>query len=275
MGILNAVLGTVFDLVVGPFRNMNPWIAMAVVSVLTGLLMLAVFRWTSNQDGIRRSKNAIKAHLLELRLYKDSLAQQLRSQGRILAANGRYFGHALRPMLVMMVPVLLILVQLNLRFGSRPFAPGETSILKVKLMAGHNPVETGIVLEAPPGVAVESPPLRIEEDREIDWRLRAVAPGTHALTIRLGAEAFTKTVIVGGRGLVAIPNLKPGRSFLDRVFNPGERPVPNGSPVESVELNHPERRLDLLGLRIHWLVAYFILSIVFGFALKGVFKVEI
>ncbi len=275
MGILNAVLGTVFDLVVGPFRTMNPWIAMAVVSALTGLLMLAVFRWTSNQEGIRRSKNAIKAHLLELRLYNDSLAQQLRSQGRVLAANGRYFGHALRPMLVMMVPVLLILVQLNLRFGSRPFAPGESAILKVKLTAGHNPIETGIVLEAPPGVSVESPPLRIEEDREIDWRLRAVAPGTHELSLRLGADAFTKIVIVGGRGLVRVPNLKPGASFLDRVFNPGEGPIPKGIPVESVEVDHPERRLDLLGLRIHWLVAYFLLSIVFGFTLKGMFKVEI
>lgn len=275
MAILNAILGTVFDLVIAPFRTLNPWIAMAVVSVLTGLLMLAVFRWTSNQDGIRRSKDAIKAHLLELRLYNDSLAQQLRSQGRILRANGRYFGHALRPMLVMMVPVLLILVQLNLRFGSRPLAPGETALLKVKLTAGHNPIDAGIVLEAPPGVAVETQALRIEEDREIDWRLRAVAPGTHQLTIRLGAEAFTKTVVVGGRGLVGIPNLKPGASFLDRVLNPGEPPVPKGVPVESVEVTHPERRLDLLGLRVHWLVAYFILSIVFGFALKGVFKVEI
>jgi uncharacterized membrane protein (DUF106 family) len=275
MSILNAVLGTVFDLIVGPFRTLNPWIAMAVVSVLTGLLMLAVFRWTSNQEGIRRSKNAIKAHLLELRLYNASLAQQLRSQGRILRANGRYFGHALRPMLVMMVPVLLILVQLNLRFGSRPLAPGETAILKVKLTAGHNPVESGIVLEAPPGVAVESPPLRIEEDREIDWRLRAVAPGTHQLTLRLGADVFTKTVVVGGRELGRIPNLKPGGSFLDQVFNPGERPIPAGAAVASAEVNHPERRLNLLGLRIHWLVAYFILSLAFGFAFKGVFKVEI
>ena len=275
MGILNAVLGAVFDFVVGPFRTMNPWIAMTVVSVLTSLLMLAVFRWTSNQEGIRRSKNAIKAHLLELRLYKDSLAQQLRSQGRVLRANGRYFSHALRPMLVMIVPVLLILVQLNLRFGSRPFAPGETAILKVKLAAGHNPVETGIVLEAPPGVAVETPPLRIEEDREIDWRLRAAAPGAHELTFRLGADAFTKTVLVGERGLIKIPNFKPGRSFLDRVFNPGERPIPKGVPVESVEVLHPERRLGLLGLRIHWLIAFFVLSIAFGFALKGVFKVEI
>jgi len=275
MATFNAVIGGLFGLAVLPFRAMNPWLAMIVVSVLTGLLMLAVFRWTSNQEGIRRAKEAIKAHLLELRLYKDSMAQQMRSQGRILRANGRYILHALRPMLVMIVPVMLILVQLNLWFGSRPLTAGETAILKVKLAAGRSPLASDISVDAPAGIVVETPPLRIEEEREIDWRLRAAAPGAYDLTLKLGPDSFTKSVRVGGSRLAPISNVRPGASLLDQIFNPGEKPLPRSLPVESVEVDHPERRLTLLGLRFHWLVAYFALSIVFGFALKGVFKVEI
>ena len=275
MAIFNAVIGGLFGLAVLPFRAMNPWLAMIVVSILTGLLMLAVFRWTSNQEGIRQTKEAIKAHLLELRLYKDSLAQQMRSQGRILRANGRYVLHALRPMLVMIVPVMLILIQLNLWFGSRPLAAGETAILKVKLAAGRSALASDISVDAPAGIVVETPPLRIEEEREIDWRLRAAAPGAYDLTLKLGPDSFTKSVRVGGSRLAPISNVRPGPSLLDQIFNPGEKPLPRALPVESVEVDHPERRLTLLGLRLHWLVAYFALSIVFGFALKGVFKVEI
>jgi hypothetical protein len=33
--------------------------------------------------------------------------------------------------------------------------------------------------------------------------------------------------------------------------------------------------MDLFGRHLHWLVVYFVLSIIFGFAFKGVFKVEI
>ncbi len=275
MATFNAVIGSLFGLAVLPFRAMNPWLAMIVISVLTGLLMLAVFRWTSNQEGIHRAKEAIKAHLLELRLYKDSMAQQMRSQGRILAANGRYILHALRPMLVMIVPVMLILIQLNLWFGSRPLAPGETAILKVKLAAGRSPLASDISVDAPAGIIVETLPLRIEEEREIDWRLRAAAPGVYDLTLKAGSDSFTKSVRVGGSLLAPISNVRPGPSFLDQVFNPGEKPLPRALAVESVEVDHPERRLPLLGLRLHWLIAYFALSIVFGFALKGVFKVEI
>jgi uncharacterized membrane protein (DUF106 family) len=274
MAVLDAIFGGLVGLVVLPFRGMNPWLAMIAVSLVTGLLMLAVFRWTSNQAGIKRAKDAIKAHLLELRLYKDSLGQQLRSQGRILAANGRYLIHAVRPMLVMIVPVLLILVQVNLWFGARPLASGESALLKVKLAPGHAPLAMDIVLEAPAGIDVETPALRIEEDREIDWRLRARTEGAFDLTLRIGGTAFTKSVRIGGSRLVKVANLRPGPAFLDRVFNPAEPPLPRALGVESVEFVHPERRLPLLGLRLHWLVAYFALSIVFGFALKGVFKVE-
>jgi uncharacterized membrane protein (DUF106 family) len=75
MWIFNSFVNTVFELILTPFRNMSPWYGMTVVSFLTGFLMLFIFRFTSNQEGIRRTKNRIKAHLLELRLFKDSMSQ--------------------------------------------------------------------------------------------------------------------------------------------------------------------------------------------------------
>ena len=82
----------------------------------------------------------------------------MRSQGRVLAANGRYVLYALKPMLVMIVPMLLLLIQLDVRFGARALAEGETALVKVTVvpelgLAGLEPV-----LEAPAGIAVETPP---------------------------------------------------------------------------------------------------------------------
>ena len=57
---------------------------MMAVSLLTALLMLFVFQLTSNQAGIRRAKDRIKAHLLELRLFKDNMRVTLWAQGGIL-----------------------------------------------------------------------------------------------------------------------------------------------------------------------------------------------
>ena len=275
MWFFNSVIGKIFDILFLPFRGLSPWVAMIVVSFLTGLLMLFIFRHTSNQEGIRRIKNKIKAHLLELRLYKDSLAQQLTSQGKILSANFKYFSYALKPMLVMVIPVMLILIQLNLWFGSRSLDIGDEALVKVKLMEGINPLQTDIRLEVPPGIAVETPPLRIEDEREIDWRLRATEKGVYNILFRYQDETFTKSVAVGQSRLSKIAALKPGKGLLEQAFNPGEKPLPKNAPIESAEITYPGQRMNLFGWRIHWLIAYFGLSIVFGFAFRGVFKVEI
>jgi uncharacterized membrane protein (DUF106 family) len=275
MWILNSVLGKLFDILFLPFRNMSPWVGMVLISLLTSFLMLFIFRHTSNQAGIKKAKSLIKAHLLELRLFPDDMRIQFRAQGRILLANLKYIGHNSKPMLVMIVPVLLILIQLNLWFGARSLKPGESAILKIRLGGDRFPSEMAVDVEPPPQIEIETPPLRIEDEAEIDWRVKAKETGFGQVTLVVGGKTIVKDVAVGAKPLAKISTIRVGRNILDQVFNPGERPLPSGSLIRSVELKYPAARMNFFGLHIHWLVIYFVLSIIFGFAFKGVFKVEI
>ena len=275
MGVINSILNKVFDILFGPFRGLNPWAAMLVVSLLTGILMIFIYKLTSNQAGILRTKNLIKAHLLELRLYKDSMSTSFRSYGSILWCNLKYVGHALRPMLVMIIPILLVLVQLNAWFGNRSLGEGEQFLLKVKLVEGQNPVQTNLEVAPSSAYEVETPALRIEEEREMDWRLRAKDRGLHEIVLNLDGRKIAKTLAVGQKPLTRLSILKPGPSFLDVAFNPSEPALAKDLPLKSVEVVYPEARLRFLGINFHWLVAFFLLSIIFGFGLKGLFKVEI
>jgi uncharacterized membrane protein (DUF106 family) len=275
MGILNSVLNKVFEVLFLPVRGLSPWVAMILVSLLTSFLMLLIFRHTSNQAGIKKEKNKIKAHLLELRLFKDNMGVQLKAQGRILLANFRYVAHNMKPMLVMIVPVLLILIQLNLWFGSESLKPGDPVLVKVRLVEGKYPSEVPATLAVSPELEIETPALRIEDEAEIDWRLRARTPGPGRLTFTVGGETVVKSASVGATRLAPIAAIKPGRNLIDQVLNPGEAPLPPASVVRSVEVKYPAASMSLFGWHIHWLIVYFILSIAFGYAFKGVFKVEI
>jgi hypothetical protein len=275
MWAFNSVFSRLFDLLFFPFRQLNPWFGMAFISLLTGLLMLFIFRLTSNQEGIRKVKDKIKAHLLELRLFKDNLNISLRAQGQILRYNLRYLGYSLRPMLFMMIPLILILVQLNLWFGYGPLRPGESAILKVKLEKSVKLMELDLALELPPGMEVETPPLRLEEQKEIDWRILVKSNGVHELIVNVGGQRFPKTIAVGQGSFSKISPVKVKNRFLEEVFNPGEKPLSSANPVKSIEVIYPPKRMNFLGLRLHWLIAYFALSLLFGFALKRPFKVEI
>ncbi len=276
MHAVNAILGRLFDVLLVPFGRMTPWAGLVFISLLTSLFMLFVYRHTSNQAGIKRTKDRIKAHLLELRLYNDNMSVSLQAQGRILVQNLRYLVYNLKPLLVMIVPIVLILSQLNLRYGSAPLRPGEEAVIKAKLGPGFDPVETELSLEAAGAVTVDTPPVRIPDEGEVVWRLKAKEPGPASLRMTAGAgPSLDKSVAVGGPPLVKVSARRVGRSILDQALYPGEAPLPGGGPVRTIEILYPARRLAVLGLGVNWLVAYFILSMIFGFGLKGVFKVEI
>jgi len=201
MWIFNSAFGKIFNALFLPFRGMSPWVGMILISFLTGLLMLFVFKWTSNQQGIQKVKNRIKAHLLELRLFKDSLSQSLRSQGNILRCNLTYISYSVKPMLVMIIPLILILIQLNFWFGYESLKPNESVILKIKLAEDQNPLETQIAVHPSSGLVMETPPLRIEESQEINWRFSATQEGIQQFTVTINGETVIKKVSVAQKPL--------------------------------------------------------------------------
>ncbi len=275
MTIFNTAFGSLFDLIFYFFQGMNPWVGMIVISFLTSLLMLAVYRFSSNQAGIKNVKNKIKAHLLELRLYKDDLATTFKAQGSLLKHNFRYIGYAFMPMLVMIVPLILIIIQLEFWFDYRSLHPGEQAILKVKLNDTYDPMDLDISLEPSPGIVIETLPVRIAEEKEVSWRLKATENGIHDLIVRANGEAIPKRVAVGGVPLAQISPVKVQKGFLDELLYPAEPPIPKDSPLQRIEISYPFERMGFFGWHLHWLIPYFALSIILGFALKGFFKIEI
>ncbi len=274
MAWVNGALQNLFHFLFWPFRGLSPWVAMILISVLTGLFLLAIYRWVSDQEGIKKTKDKIKAHLLELRLFSDDLVTSFRTQGNLLYWNLRYFLHALRPLAVMIIPLVFLLSHLNLWFAYKPLSPGETTILKVKLKEGYNPLELSIRLNQSEGYQIETPALRIEPAREINWRLRALKPGRFNIIINLDGQKITKEMVVGETSVVRLSSVRPSSGLFAQLLSPGEAPLA-ASPIKEISLVYPSRRMNFLGWKLHWLIVYFVLSVVAGFALKKPLKVEI
>lgn len=296
---LNSSCTRLFDILLWPVRTLDPAWGMLLVSLLAGVLMLWIFGLTSNQKAIGRIKDRIAGNLIGVQLFQHDLGVLMRLQGRILLDTLVYMKHSLVPLLVMLLPVLLILAQLNLRYAVRPLEVveevGEKALVKIK-MRDAAMIQRGLRLEAGEGIAVETLGVRIPSEREVCWRVRAVKPGAYLLDVRVGAAdsrtsdtaasasraapAVTGGVLVRktievGRGGRPVAYRRTGKGFLDLLLYPGEPPIPAETGVESVEIIYPEARLEFFGLRIHWLVAFCILSIVFGFAFKPLLRVQI
>jgi uncharacterized membrane protein (DUF106 family) len=270
--LINSGMTGLFDLLFLPFSRLAPLWSLTVFSVVTGILMLWIFGLVSNQEAIRTIRDRIRGNLIAVRLFGDDLGLLFRLQGRLLRDNVVFLKYALIPLLVMIVPVLVILIQLNLRFGARPLEPGEAVLVKVTLRDAAA-IERGVSLEAPAGVAVETPGVRVPALREVAWRIRPEQPGRYRLSVRAGDEAVEKELRVG-EGWGATSALRTGKTFFDVLLYPGEPPI-SSRAVESIEIKYKPLELELLGWSVNWLVFFFLLSILAGFAFRRVLGVEI
>jgi uncharacterized membrane protein (DUF106 family) len=243
-----------------------------VSSAATGIVMLIIFRYTSNQVKIKAAKDKVKAHILEIRLYKDSPRIILRALGKILRFNANYMRHALLPVLFLFVPVVLILVNLNSRYNYRGIESGASFIVSATLV--DQALLDEVSIRAPDGVTVETPPLRIAGRNEVDWRLRATGSGPSTINFVCQDQEEQKILLIGDR-LQKIAPQKVEARFLKVLLNPAEKPLSAGSPFQSIRIAYPHRHNRILGIPMHWLVAFFILSLVFAFVLKGPLRVEI
>ena len=271
--ILNSILTKLFDVVFLPLRAFPPVWAMLAISCLTGLLMLWVFKLVSNQDAIKTVKDRIKGNLLAVRIYQHDIGVVLRSQGKILQHTLTYMKHSLFPMLVMIVPVVLIIVQLNLWFSVQPLEVGKATLLKLKVRDSSS-VQQDVRIEVPGGVSVETPPVRIPGESEIAWRVRGSTEGLYTLTVHLGEDSVEKQVVIG-TNWGPVSAVRTGKGPMQFLLYPAENPIPSESPIESIEVNYPPLPLSVFGWEVHWLVLFFVLSVGFGFLLKGFFGIEV
>lgn len=268
---INQAMTWLFDVVLWPVHPLAPGVQAFYLGIPAAILALVVFRYVSDQQGIETAKERIKGHLMELWIYKDDFMVSLLAQGSILRHNLVYLRHSLLPMAIMIVPFLLMLIQIESRFAFRALAPGETAVLTLALDGDHKVSSLPLELRVPPGVVPETPPLRIDATSEIAWRLRADAPGAHDILVSLGDERVKKRVQVGANGVsVATDLYRPGD--WNTLLYPQEPALDAEGAVRALKLTYPRARGEFAGLSsASWI--FFGSSIVFGFALRGLFGV--
>ncbi len=234
--------------------------------------MLIIFKYTSDQDGIKNQKNKLKAHLLELRLYHDDISLSFEAIKNVFLINFKYLKFSIKPMLILMWPVIIIIIQLASRYEYRPLKVGESTIISVKLANRANLTE--ISIEVPEGILIETPPLRILEKNQIDWRIKVLQVGDFKIVFQLKNNKCTKFLSVGSKFEKLASSRIAGFS-LTGLLNPAEISLPSDSFIQEIRVKYPYRELSILGWKIHWLVIFFVISVSAGYAMKSVFKVQI
>jgi len=249
-----------------------PALIVVGISLVIGLLMVVLFRYTSDQDAIRIAKDHLKAHLLALRLFQDQIPVVIRSYGRIVLATGRYLRLAFMPLLVVIVPLTFLIVQIDRYLGSFPIKAGESFLVSARVTdaAAFNDAS----LQLPDGLVATAPAVHVPAENEVVWRVMAAREGDYVVNVQASAQSFAKRVVVGS----GLPRLSPERlrgKFWERLFYSAEPALPENNLVEAIEVQYPARDIAFASFQWNWIWLFFLLSLAAGFLFKSILGIEI
>ncbi|HEY7330187.1 MAG TPA: hypothetical protein VH592_21295 [Gemmataceae bacterium] len=248
------------------------WLSATLVSIVSGVLFLIVFKYASNQRAIKRVKDDIKANLLALKLFKDSARVALRAQGYILFAALRLMLFSLVPMVVMIVPVFLILGQLALWYQARPLHVDEETVVTLTLNPTKSATAAPVELEPTSAVEATIGPVHIGSKHEVCWNIRSRQSGYHRLVFHAGSQNVEKELAVGD-GFMRVSKLRPAWRLLDVLVNPWEKPFDADSPIQSIQIDYPSRSSWINGTD-SWVIYWFVVSMAAGFCFRRPFHVN-
>jgi len=274
-------LNQLIDLLLAPFHRLNPLPQLVILSLVSAILLLVVFKKVSNQEVIKRHKDKIFGNFLEIAIYRDQFRRSLRCQANVLKHNLLYLKALGLPFLLMLPPMLLICLQLDYRLGYQPLKPGSSFIIEAQLtndaLTRQPDILDTLTITTSETVSIESPALRLPGSGQVFWQARVSAVGSPnfiAFNLPGQVDTIRKELAINTASGRFSPETNAMTSWQDMLTS-GEAPLPPTSWLSSIRVSYPQAEYPLWHWRFSPILYFFILTTLFGLALKPFLRVTL
>jgi hypothetical protein len=236
--------------------------SLGVVSALAGLAIMYVFRRWSDQHKLRATANRMLAHLMEFRLFVDEPALVMQAQHDLFVENWHLLRFLARPSLILVIPSIILLAQMDACYGRAPLRIGEAAVVTVQFKNTVRAAKIEIVLKTPTAIRAETPGVLIVSVNQMSWRIRPIARSSGELQVIGPEHAITKS-IAAGQGVHYLSEQRMS-SVLAFLLHLSEPPLVDSS-IASIEVLYPSATI----LHLHWLVWFLVISSGTAIVLSG------
>ena len=249
------------ELTLAPFDRLPPIVALTLLSVITGVLLLLLVRWTTPQRFVDRARNLMTSAVYETRLFLNDPGRLIKAQGRLLVWSLLYVGSMLPAFALAALPMGLYFAHMDGRYGRAPASALEPVVLQAELASGAT--AEGVSLHVPAGVKVAAGPVVIPDSRRVYWRLEVAEPGVHELQLQLGGQVITKRLVANNKAPVSESRTAGLSGLLDQTT---EAPLPADGVFSRITIPHNERADTWLGMA--WWLYWMVIATVAALALR-------
>ena len=257
-----------FDILLIPFRTLPHFWGLLFISLLSGLGMIMVFKFVSNQDKILRLRRRMGGEILGILLHLSNPGTVMQFAGKLIWSNTLYLGYLLKPLLVIAIPFMLVWGQLDARYGSAAMDnndPVTVTVLFEDGLPARDSLEIGVS-----GLELIPPVLFIDTLDEISFRI--LPDGNSLRNLQIDGVSIPVARTGSWNGCRILRGYDSGSS-LKRLFTPWIVGVDGGPGSGWYSL--PDIRYGVFGGHWSWIAVFLLFSSLSSIAGAKIFKVKI
>ncbi|MBT4291318.1 hypothetical protein HOD41_01395 [bacterium] len=270
MSTIAGILNTLFDLLTPVFAG-NFWVPLVLTSAIAGVLLVWLFKVTTDQDQLVARRHKLLGHLYELGLYQDNLVTIMRVQKDLLIANLRYLRVSLPALLVLLPITVIVLVQLESRFERSTLQPGDQFLVEA-VVTDPAILDQELQLQSNGDVEILAGPLVNRADNSAWWRVKIISHKPTELAIVSANGSVTKNLAGGNASRFATSREQSGWHYL--TMNPTEAAIPADAFLQTLTLHLRQQHSTFLGLR-WWFWIFCGTSMIIGLLFKNILGVKL
>ncbi|VVB80903.1 Membrane protein insertase YidC [uncultured archaeon] len=180
-----------FDKTLGFMLNWNPIWAILVLSLIISILIVVIYKFTTNQEEMKQMKDGLKKYQQQMKETKD-MEQLGKIQKETMSLNMKYMGKSMKPTLITFIPILLIFGWMNAHFAYQPLMPGEEFEMVVTMAKN---VEGNVTINVPEGLEVVGEKTSLITDKTAKFKLKG-AEGEYFATLSSNEQEIDKKIII-------------------------------------------------------------------------------
>lgn len=236
-----------------PLLKLPTLFAVILLSFLISLIITLIYKYTTDQNLMKRLKEEMKEFQKEIKELKKDPKKAMEVQKKAMQTNMKYMAHSMRSTLFTFIPIIIIFSWMNANLAFEPINPNQDFTVSVIFEKGAS---GDIELSVPEGIKIEGSSKKTIEDSEVKWVLNGKA-GEYLLEFNFNNEKYSTEVLITEKQGYKEP--------VKKIKN---------SQIKLIQLeNKPKKLLNLFGWRVGWLGTYIIFSLIFSMLLRKIIKV--
>lgn len=244
----------ILDSIFRPLLSLSPVLSIGIISLVVAVIVTIIYKYTTNQQMMKQFKEESADTRKKLKELKGQPEKLTELNKQMMEKQMKVMMNSFKPTLFTIIPLLFIFGWMSAHYSFEAIKPGTEFTTEMVFAPGTTGTASMITPQS--GLQLVGDAKKDIVNNTAEWTLKGES-GDYLLEYSYSNSTYTRELLISEK-----QEYKP----LSQIVT--------GNAVKELRINNPKLKvIDMFGLKLSWLWAYMIFSLVSSMVLRKLMKV--